>query len=139
MKQIADDMAAFVDNFTISNHPFLSSSVPIALPSAFGHWSLLNSHTELRQRAQNVCSFADHLRFKRSLAWKVDYEVWETLVADLDLFDKFHIHEIIEKAVEDRGEQNLIERSKFFTHMLKAFRDGDRFIVAKLAYDGGAA
>lgn len=81
-----------------------------------------------------VASANAETRFVETHTDCVDANHWATLLADVSAF------QTMSETRQRVGEiEDIIERSKFLTHMLKAFRDGDRFIVAKLAYDGGAA
>lgn len=79
-------------------------------------WETANVDIEAKAEIANK---AIEVNFEHSYRLRVDREHWAVLKSAMKYAREFN--------------------RPFFIHMLEAFGNGDRFIVAKLAYDGGAA
>jgi hypothetical protein len=133
------DMTAniFGQYAVIPNTQFTSPSLMFSPSLMAGIPKQLTDHADMLYRCDNIKRLAKHLRFTRQYAWKSDADLWATLEKDLNEFEQV-LGESTE-ALHKINAQEMIERTKFVTHMLNGFKNGERFIVAKLSYNGGEA
>ena len=85
-----------------------------------------------KKAAERILSVAGNVKFFKFCDYRVDTVAWRTIRDELEEM------KVWLKEPTDLRHQ-YVEREAYLTHMLKAFGEGERFIVAKLSYDGGEA
>lgn len=88
--------------------------------------------------AKEVIEYAMKLDFWQASKSRIDENAWNTLVPDLALIGSIASDDptVFQTAIATISNKEFKVKAAFVMHMLEAFENGDRFIVAKLAYDG---
>ncbi|PDS75459.1 hypothetical protein [Rhizobium sp. L43] len=87
------------------------------------------------ERILTLATKADIAKFEE----RVDAEHWKVIRDELcEMADWYAAHKDADY-IDDQTHRPYDEREAYLKHMLDAFERGDRFIVAKLSYDGGEA
>jgi len=115
---------------------------PQAGPMAAGFaslFSLLNDENGLTA-ANSVRDLAHNVGFLNAYHKREDADHWKDMASEVHAMSEW-----AKRAKKTAGaarhdpRPEYKTREAYLTHMLKAFGEGERFIVAKLSYDGGEA